>query len=153
MGFDIARYRASIDSFHSLMEESGPLSAARVRPDAWTLGEMVGHLIDSASNNHQRFIRLQLIPVLRLPGYDEEEWKQVSRVESYDYPALVSLWKAFNDYLLHLIRNMGGASLDHYWEIGDERKTLAFLVEDYFTHMEWHRRLFMERIAEIRELP
>jgi hypothetical protein len=32
-------------------------SEERPAPERWTKKEVVGHLIDSASNNHQRFVR------------------------------------------------------------------------------------------------
>ncbi len=150
MAFDIERYRLLIDSFRSLMTENEGICAIRPTSDKWTLREMVGHLIDSASNNHQRFVRLQLVSSLQLPGYEAEAWKDVSRVELFDYAALVSFWASYNDFLLHLIRNMDEGSLSHYWEINGERKTLAFLVEDYFSHLVWHKKLFLDRVAEIK---
>ena len=42
----------------------------KLGPDKWTLKEMVAHLIDSASNNHQRFVRLQIGHEISFPGYE-----------------------------------------------------------------------------------
>ena len=47
---------AAVESWRDLPEQT-----LRFRPseDAWSIKEITGHLIDSAANNHQRFIRLQ----------------------------------------------------------------------------------------------
>jgi hypothetical protein len=69
MNIDCINCKAQIDSFGTLMLESEPLADIRLAPDKWTLKEMVGHLVDSAANNHQRFIRLQFEAVLVFPKY------------------------------------------------------------------------------------
>jgi hypothetical protein len=40
----------------------------------WTRKQLLGHLIDSASNNYQRFVRLQQGNLVGFPGYDQEFW-------------------------------------------------------------------------------
>ncbi|MGE4442761.1 MAG: DinB family protein [Desulfomicrobium sp.] len=149
MNIDCANCKARIDSFATLMTDNEHLADIRLAPDKWTLKEMIAHLIDSASNNHQRFIRLQLEAVLIFPKYDAEEWKGVTRVESFDYRSLVTLWKTYNALMLHLIENMNPATLGHIWRREDKDISLEALVHDYFAHMELHRDLFMERVAEI----
>lgn len=150
MNIDCVNCKAKIDSFGTLMIENGPLADTRLAPDKWTLKEMVGHLIDSATNNHQRFIRLQLEAVLVFPKYDAEEWKNATRIEAFDYQTLVTLWKTYNFLLLHLIENMNPATLGHVWRRDDKDISLEALVHDYFAHLEWHRALFEERAQEIR---
>jgi len=149
MGFDIEGYERLILDFEDRMIRHAAVADSRLDESTWTLKEMVGHLIDSASNNHQRFVRLQLSESLSFPGYDAEEWIKKSAAASLDYTVLVTLWKNYNLFLLHLIHNMDEDALDHYWEIHNERKSLKFLVEDYFAHLEWHRSLFDERIREL----
>jgi hypothetical protein len=150
MNIDCVNCKARLDSFWTLMTENEPLADIRLAPDKWTLKEMIAHLIDSASNNHQRFIRLQLEAALVFPKYDAEEWKNVTRIQSFDYQTLVTLWKSYNALILHLIENMNPATLGHVWRREDKDISLETLIHDYFAHVELHRELFIERAAEIK---
>ena len=40
-------------------------------PTAWSPKEELGHLVDSAANNHQRIVRGQSEDKLAMPGYDQ----------------------------------------------------------------------------------
>lgn len=112
---------------------------------------MVGHLIDSASNNHQRCIRLQQERRIEFPSYDAEEWRKVSGVGEYKYRSLIELWKMYNDYIVYIIRNIKKESLGNYWETKEEKLSLKYLVEDYFVHLHWHIDLFERRVKELEE--
>ncbi|UTF51669.1 DinB family protein [Desulfomicrobium sp. ZS1] len=150
MNLDCVDCKARIDSFEALMTEHGNLADIRLAPDKWTLKEMIAHLIDSASNNHQRFIRMQLEPVLIFPKYDAEEWKNTTKITSFDYATLVTLWKTYNTLLMHLIENVNPAALNHVWRREDKDISLEALIHDYFAHMELHRTMFEERVEEIK---
>ena len=150
MVFPIDTYRTQIESFYNLMAKRMDIAEVKLGEDKWTLKEMVGHLIDSASNNHQRFIRLQLSEELILPGYNPEDWRRVSRANDLDYRFLIDFWKQYNLFLLHLIQNVDPKTLDHYWVVNSEKKSLKFLIEDYFRHIQWHVDLFNQRVQEIR---
>jgi len=149
MNIDCVNCKARIDSFGTLMTENERLADIRLAPDKWTLKEMIAHLIDSASNNHQRFIRLQLEPVLIFPKYDAEEWKNMTKIPSFDYSTLVTLWKTYNALLMHLIENMNPATLNHVWRRDDKDISLEALIHDYFAHLELHREMFEVRAKEI----
>ncbi|ULQ59051.1 hypothetical protein K7I13_11080 [Brucepastera parasyntrophica] len=132
------------------MERHACIADVRLEDEKWTLKEMVSHLIDSASNNHQRFIRLQLETALEFPAYDAEEWKNTSKISSYSYTSLISLWKEYNAFLLHILTVMDEKKLDNTWIVNGQKLTLRFIAEDYFgRHMEWHIALFDERVREI----
>ena len=104
----------------------------------WSRKQVLGHLIDSASNNHQRFVRATLQPSLDFPGYDQDG-NGVSQHSGSESSLLVSLWAAYNRYLAHLIAHMPASKLDTPCRIGaGETMTLAFLVSDYFTHLCHH---------------
>ena len=150
MVFPIDTYKTQIESFYNLMAKHMDIAEVKLGEDKWTLKEMVGHLIDSASNNHQRFIRLQLSEELILPGYNPEDWRRVSRANDLDYRFLIDFWKQYNLFLLHLIQNVDPKTLDHYWVVNSEKKSLKFLIEDYFRHIQWHVDLFNQRVQEIR---
>lgn len=152
METDLADYRDLIERFHRLMRRSRRVALVEAGDDAWTLQEMVAHLVDSASNNHQRFVRLQIESRLEFPAYDAEEWRRVSRAKTASYRDLVALYLLYNRYILHLVAWLDRDSLAHRWISPDGDRTLAFLVEDYFAHQRWHLELFERRIAEIRDL-
>jgi len=151
MAFDIKGYEKLIDSFSRIMIKNKRIGQIRIADDKWTLQEMVGHLIDSASNNHQRFIRLQLGTALDFPAYDAEEWRRITQIVDCDYRFVVSFWEQYNTLLLHLIRNMKESDLNNYWIKGGENKSLGLLIDEYYKHIRWHLDLFNERIKEIKE--
>ena len=80
-------------------------------PGHWSKKEILGHLIDSASNNHQRFVRAQLAPSLETPGYEQEPWVAVQSYATESWPDLVNLWLLYNRHLLHIVRTMQPSSL------------------------------------------
>ncbi len=108
-------------------------------PGGWSRKQVLGHLVDSASNNHQRFVRAMLQPSLDFPGYDQEGNIRVQAVQEADWLLLVSLWAAYNRYLAHLIAHIPPSQLDMPCRIGAaEPVTLGFLASDYLTHLRHH---------------
>lgn len=148
--YPVEDYDKKIRAFRRLMLRSRGLADIRLRDDEWTLAEMVAHLVDSASNNHQRFVRLQLERELDFPAYDGDAWLRVSRVEDCDYRLIVALWTDYNRYILHLVANMDEGALGYVWKTEEGELSLDFLVRDYFRHLDWHRELFERRVTEIR---
>jgi hypothetical protein len=105
----------------------------------WSRKQVLGHLIDSASNNHQRFVRAMQQPSLDFPGYDQAGNVRVQAIHEAEWSLLVSLWAAYNRYLAHLIAHLPASKLDTPCRIGEgETVTLAFLVSDYLTHLCHH---------------
>jgi hypothetical protein len=122
-----------------LLEFSDVDAGRMAAPGVWTKKELLGHLIDSASNNHQRFVRLQLADDLRLPKYEQEGWVRVQRYQATDWASLIELWRAYNLHLARVIRDAAPETLGHTCRVGDgEPVTLQFLMEDYLAHMEHH---------------
>lgn len=150
MDYPIEVCRELIDGFYAKMIANADIADARLPDGEWTLRDMVAHLIDSFTNNHQRFIRLQLQDRLDFPGYDAEEWRSVSKVDSLDYRFLCGLWKSSNEYLLAIIQGIDESALTHVWVRPDGVKTLGFLVDDYFEHIRWHIDFFDTRVAALR---
>jgi hypothetical protein len=105
----------------------------------WSRRQLVGHLIDSASNNHQRFVRALLMNALRFPGYDTDGNVRVQAVQEADWLLLVSLWASYNRYLAHVIGQLPEDKLETVCTIGDrEPVTLRFLAMDYVDHLVHH---------------
>jgi hypothetical protein len=105
----------------------------------WSRRQVIGHLIDSASNNHQRFVRASLQGSLEFPGYDQDGCVRVQAVQNAPWPLLVSLWTDYNLYLAHVIAHLPADKLMANCRIGDDKPvTLKFLAEDYLTHLMHH---------------
>ena len=114
-------------------------SAEPIRPGGWSRRQVIGHLIDSASNNHQRFVRAALQTSLDFPRYDQEGCVLVQAPEEADWPLLVSLWATYNRYLAHVIARLPVSKLETECRIGPaEAVTLSFLATDYLAHMVHH---------------
>ena len=152
MVFNINEYSERIEYFYEIMVQNKDIVEIKLSEEKWTLMEMVSHLIDSATNNHQRFIRLQLETNLIFPTYEEEEWKNVTKINGYNFSSLINLWKEYNLYLLHIVKNVDENKLDNKWELNGKKFTLKFIIDDYFgKHMKWHIDLYNRRIKEIKK--
>ena len=151
--FTIPEYKTKINTFYELMAKHSDIADKRISEEKWTLKEMIGHLIDSASNNHQRIIRLQIDKKIDFPGYEAEDWKNITKITEFNFTDLINLWKGYNHYILHLIKNISEDNLDNIWEINGKEMTFKFIIEDYFgKHLDWHMELYKNRIQEILSL-
>ena len=124
-----------------LRRVSAEESRAPILAGGWSRKQVMGHLIDSASNNHQRFVRASLADSLDFPGYDQNGCARVQSPEEADWSLLVALWANYNRYLAHVIAHLPLAKLEVPCRIGqNEPVTLKFLAEDYLAHMVHHLR-------------
>jgi len=122
-----------------LRQISAAESARPIRNGGWSRKQVVGHLIDSASNNHQRFVRAALQPSLEFPRYDQDGNVRVQAPQDADWPLLISLWAAYNRYLAHIIAHLPASKLDTICRIGDgDPVTLGFIASDYVRHLLHH---------------
>jgi hypothetical protein len=118
---------------------SDSAAACRSTPGHWSKKEILGHLIDSATNNHQRFVRAQLVPRLDFPGYEQASWVRSQAYATEPWPDLVNLWLLLNRHLLHVIRSMPEAAFSHEIAIGGKPPlTLSALIADYLSHLNHH---------------
>jgi hypothetical protein len=117
---------------------SDSAASQKPAPDKWSKKEILGHLIDSAANNHQRFVRLQLQPELTLPGYDQDNWVRLNQYQQTPWSDLVTLWSAYNRHLATVIASLDNGALGHVWHSSDGDVTLEFIATDYVRHLEHH---------------
>ena len=108
-------------------------------PTTWSIKEIVGHLIDSASNNHQRVVRAQCTTDLTFPGYEQEAWVRIQAYQDRDWRTLIDIWVFSNHQLADVVRRIPASTLDTPCRIGSaDPVTLAFLVDDYVRHLHHH---------------
>src|SRR5678816_3585197 len=94
-----AELRRSIDeALPRLRETSAAQAAQPPAPGKWSPQQVIGHLIDSASNNHQRFVRAQQGSSLVFPKYEQEHWVKCQHYEDSSWEALTTLWHAYNHH-------------------------------------------------------
>jgi len=108
-------------------------------PGHWSKKEILGHLIDSASNNHQRFVRAQLAASLETPSYEQERWVAAQSYATESWPDLVNFLLLYNRHLLHIIQTMPEESLPVPCVIGgSDPVPLSEVISSYVDHLEHH---------------
>jgi hypothetical protein len=115
--------------------------AARLpfRRGGWTRREIVGHLIDSALNNHQRFVRASLDGVYQGPGYQQQEWVNMHGYDAMPWRDVLSHWRLQNTLLARVVERIPAERLDALCTVGQgAAMTLEALVIDYLDHLEHH---------------
>jgi len=116
------------------------LSRLRPRPDAWCAREIVGHLIDSACNNHRRFVIGQSQGVVRFDGYEQDLWVSRQHYIDESWADLVALWTAYNRHLMHVMRHTTAADAVNGATAPDGSGVVSvgFLMHDYVRHLRHH---------------
>ena len=108
-------------------------------PGKWCPKEELGHLIDSASNNHQRFVRAALGPEFRGPSYTQDEWVLIHGYRDMAWETLVGFWYQYNVLLAELVARIPESRFRAPCFIADYPvQPLAWVIEDYVWHMQHH---------------
>ena len=122
----------------------------RSAPGQWSAKEILGHLIDSAANNHRRFVEAQFKDDLVFPGYDQESWVAAQDYQHAPWTSLLALWKSYNLHLAHVVAAIPEAVLtqpraNHTLDrialhpvSRDTPVSLEYLIRDYYRHLEEH---------------
>ena len=114
---------------------------ATFRPalNKWSKKEILAHLIDSASNNHQRFVRAATQGSLEFPGYDQEKLVTLQNPNGASWELVIELWSAYNRYLAHILQHFPESSPQVQCSIGGRPPvTLLWLAGDYVEHLKHH---------------
>ena len=116
-----------------------------------TIKQILGHLVDSASNNIHRMIHLQYQPTpLAFPDYANlganDTWIGLQNYQEEDWRDIVELWRCLNRHFSHVMLNIKDTALENIWlsALGQEI-SLKAMVLDYPRHFKLH-------LAEIKEL-
>ena len=155
------KYQEVIDDINEVMKREIPLllslseEQVNVRSNSQnrTVKMLVGHLIDSASNNHQRIVRLQYAPrcghsmpntemgMLVFPDYtqDNDLWIQLQDYQHEDWQQLVTLLNLYNRHICHVIRSVDETKLNNFWiDYEGCRVTLDAMIRGYVNHLNLH---------------
>jgi hypothetical protein len=107
----------------------------------WSIKEELGHLLDSAANNHQRIVRTQLEDNPAMPGYDGDRWVTLHRYQHRDWSSLIAIWADLNRQLLAAAEAVPDSAWSRTCTIGNSAPlTLKFVFDDYVHHMMHHLR-------------
>ncbi len=131
------------------------ITSFRIDQDKWTLKEIIGHLVDSASNNHQRFIRFQLSEELEFPDYKNNEWLRIQNHQNMNFIELLLLFYYYNKLIINIVLNIDDKCLNNKWNIAwdDDSSYITFekLLIHYVNHMKGHLTHFRERLSELEK--
>jgi hypothetical protein len=144
-------FRQTIDSASGRLLEIDEAKSEQPRAeDRWSSKQIIGHLIDSAANNHARFVLGQLKDDLVFPGYDQEGWVRTNHYQERAWSELIQLWRSYNLHLHHLMTHADREKLNTPCTLHTlqeiafktvpkaEPVTLAYLMKDYVDHMKHH---------------
>ena len=137
---ELRRLRALINEVPPKLSKLPP-SQVKLKPSPgkWSPKEELGHLLDSAANNHQRIVRTQLEDEPKMPGYDGNAWVELHKYEERDWQEMIYLWRALNRQLLVAAEAVPESAWSRTCTIADSLPlTLKFVFEDYVKHMIHH---------------
>jgi hypothetical protein len=132
--------------------------AWRPAPTAWSIREIIGHLVDSAANNHQRFVRAEQQTDLVFSGYDQEHWVRAQAYDAAPWAELVTLWAAYNQHLARIMATVPPRVRERRHErhnlhqvgwrpfAADTPATLDDLMHDYVLHLDHHLAQVRDRV-------
>lgn len=143
MAEELARwFCAELDEVHrALLALPAGLADVPWREGGWTRKQIVGHLLDSATNNRQRFVRASREGASAGPQYAQEAWVAAHGYAEQPWATLLGWWEAEHEILIAIVDRIPPERLETTYAVGDDAPvTLRFLIEDYVAHQRWHLR-------------
>ena len=134
----LSRLNFIIDNLPSILTQiSEENMSEKSSSNKWSKKEIIGHLIDSATNNHQRFVRGQFEnnPEIR---YDQNNWNEYNFYQQIDSKQIILFWTIYNKQLIEIIERIPTENLKRQVNVDGALLTLEFLIFDYVEHLEHH---------------
>ena len=123
------------------------------KPEKWSKQEILGHLIDSAANNHQRFIRIQFEKDPRII-YEQDECVKHNHYNDLDKDHVIRFWTLYNTHILEVIKRVPDSNLLRTsYTNGPEKLTLGWLINDYLVHLEYHMKQIVDFPTNVTVYP
>lgn len=134
------QFRAELDEIYAALLALPPeLADTTWRDGGWTRKQVVGHLLDSAANNHQRFVRAAAEGSYAGPDYKQDDWVAAHGYTGQSWETLLRWWQAEHEILSAVVDLIPEERLDASCVIGlNAPVTLRFLIVDYLRHQRWH---------------
>jgi hypothetical protein len=134
------QFRTDLNALHATLLSVRPaLAEVPWRSGGWTRKQIVGHLLDSAANNRQRFVRAALEGAYTGPKYAQDAWVAAHGYGEQSWETLLRWWQAEHEILTAVVDRIAEKRLDTECVVGtDAPVSLRFLIEDYVTHQRWH---------------
>jgi len=134
------RFRAELGALHTRLLAIPPaLADTPWRPGGWTRKQIAGHLLDSATNNRQRFVRASADGHFAGPNYSQDAWVAAHGYAGQTWETLLRWWQVEHEILAAVVDCIPEERLDATCIVGDDAPvTLSFLIEDYLVHQRWH---------------
>jgi len=133
-------FRTEIERLRGALRVLSPsLADTPWRAGGWTRKQIVGHLLDSAANNRQRFVRATIDGQYAGPGYAQDAWVAAHGYADQSWETLLRWWEAEHEILAAAVDRVPEERLEAKCLVGvDAPVTLRFLIEDYLRHQRWH---------------
>jgi hypothetical protein len=133
-------FSEQLNEIHAALSAVSPaLADTPWRPGGWTRKQIIGHLLDSAANNRQRFVRAAIDGTYAGPGYAQDEWVTAHGYAEQNWDDLLLWWSAEHQLLIAAVDRIPEDRLEAICRVGgDEPVTLRFLIEDYVRHQRHH---------------
>ena len=150
-----ADLQRTVTAFYAKHQDiKNPIAAKRPKRGEWSLNEILGHLINSASNNQQRFLGLQFVTEMQFPPYQKYhlDWIGAEKLNKLKFDDLFLLRKQYNILVAHLITSIDPDALYHVLIMDDGRRVpLKDLAADYLKHMKIHLKQFEETLIAVTQ--
>lgn len=131
-----------------LQQISDEEASIKPLPNKWSKKEILGHLIDSACNNQQKFVRTMAQPHLNFVGYAQDFWVSEQYYNQTSWQELIVFWYAYNSHIAHIIQHVNPDFLQNTITIeGNGLFTLEFIMQDYAEHLKHHLKAILTEIG------
>jgi len=129
-----------IEKLRDLLDDV-PSDLANVpwREGGWTRKQILGHLLDSAANNRQRFVRACIDGSYVGPSYAQDAWVAAHGYVHLAWKTLLEWWNVEHEILRTVVERIPEERMDALCTVGDNAPvTLRYLIEDYTRHQFHH---------------
>lgn len=138
--------RNTIEENYSILKKINELDFSKKSSDKWSKKEELGHLIDSALNNIQRFIRVQYEENAHII-YNQDKWANASNYQQRNSIALIELWYLLNQHIIAILENMDAQFYEKQMSTSldvSNKNSILFIANDYIEHLNHHlKKLFL----------